>query len=190
MSDDKKAGGPPDDSGGASDDSKDLKDTVSHDSYKKVLDEKKRLAKEHADLKSKFDEIEQKRLEEAGNDKALITEMKRKNKELEDKFKGSIRNFTEKTVKQSFNREAEKMGCIDSDLAFKACDLSDLDVGDDFELDAGKVKTMLQNLQKSKPHLFKKDASAPRDTNPGKSIDGKNLDQMTTEELWAEFKKS
>ena len=175
---------------GSADDGK--KDTVSYDSYSKLLGEKKKLQSEFAEMRSKIDEIEQAKLEAEGKVKEALENQKKLTENYKSKNIEIVKNVSNKAVRSQFMREAEKLGCIDADLAMKACSFDDLDITDDFEFDNQKLVAKISELTKNKPHLFKKDFKLPADLHPNnQAIASKPLVDMTEAELktlWKQIK--
>lgn len=175
--------GKPDDASGG-----DGSKTVSYESHNKLLGEKKSIQKERDELKARLDELENERLEKEGDFKKQNETLKAQLKEQKDKFSGFSQKVSEKVVKAQFAREAEKLGCIDADLAFQVCDISDLDLSENFEFDPKVLSEKIQGIMKAKPHLFKKEVNRPRDKNPSnKGPSGKSFAEMTTAELYSEL---
>ena len=72
----------------------------------------------------------------------------------------------------------------------KAVSFEDLDITEDFEFDETKVDLKIQELTKSKPHLFKKDLKLPPDVTPGQTTtEGKSFKDMNLKELQEAYKK-
>jgi hypothetical protein len=164
--------------------------SVSYDSHAKLLSEKKRLAKEFDLMKARLEEIENQKLEAEGDLKKQNENLRLKLKEKEDRLSGTVKTFADKAVKTQFQRTAEKFGCVDAEMAFRAVDLNDLDLDEDFNFDEKVLTAKIEELAKQKSYLFKKDVSAPRDRTPG--INGpaaKSTDEMNTDEMWAELRK-
>lgn len=161
-----------------------LEKSVSHDSYVKLLGEKKKMQEKLSELQAHKDQIEQEKLQAEGQWKALAE----KNKQLADEFKSKnlniVKQVSEKAIRSQFLREAEKLGCLDSDLAFKAVSFEDLEITEDFEFDNQKLVGKIQELGKSKPHLFKKEFKLPNDQIPNnQSISQKPLTDLNENEL-------
>jgi len=157
---------------------------VSHASHTKLLGEKKKLQEKLGELQALKDQSDNEKLQAEGQWKALAE----KNKTLADEFKSKnltiIKQVTEKAVRSQFLREAEKLGCVDSDLAFKAVSFDDLEITEDLEFDTHKIVTKIQDLTKSKPHLFKKNFQLPPDQIPSNGqMASKNLSELTENEI-------
>lgn len=165
------------------------KDTVSHESWKKLLGEKKALQTKFADMQSKLDEIEQAKLEAEGKVKELNEKLKKDLESSRQKNVEIVKTVSNKAVRSQFFREAEKLGCLDPEIAMKACSFDDLEITDDFEFDNQKLVTKIQDLVKSKPYLFKKDVKIPKDFVP-KGGEGEQipLEKMTPEQLKERYK--
>lgn len=160
------------------------KGSVSYDSYSKLLGEKKKMQEKLGELQAYKDQLEQEKLQAEGQWKELAE----KNKKLAEDFKAKnlniIKSVSEKAVRSQFFREAEKLGCVDADLAFKALSFEDLEITEDFEFDNQKLVGKIQELTKAKPHLFKKDFKLPPDQIPNNSaISTKPLSELSEQEI-------
>ncbi len=186
---DPSSGGAPASSGGTTDD-KDPStqpNTVSYESHKKLLDEKKRIALEADTLRKRLDEYESSKLEEQGKFKESYEKAAKRSKELEDKLKLTEAKYGFKTVKSQVVAEASKAGCVDPEALVNLyqSDLSGLDIDADFNVNAESVKTLVERAQKEKAYLFSKQAPKVHSGLPSKSgsVGNKAINEMTTEEL-------
>lgn len=160
------------------------KDNVSYDTFSKLLSEKKKLQTEMSEVKAYRDQLEADKLQAEGKWKELAEN----NKKLADEFKSKnlniVKTVSEKAIRSQFLREAEKLGCVDAEIAMKACSFDDLEVTEDFEFDNQKLVSKIQDLTKSKPYLFKKDFSLPKDMTPNNgSLGSKKIEDLSIEEL-------
>lgn len=182
-------GGKPGEASGDPDDVQASK-SVSYESHSKLLGEKKKLQKDYEDMKARLDAIENEKLEKEGDFKKHNETLKSQLKEQKEKFGQFSKKVSERVIKTQFAREAEKLGCVDADTAFKVCDIQDIELDDNFEFDSKSLSEKLQGLMKEKPFLFNKDVSKPRDQVPSnKGPGGKDFSQMSTEELYKELAK-
>lgn len=159
------------------------KKTVSYDSFQKLLGEKKKTQQAMEELNQRLEQYEQEKLEAEGklkesneNLKALLAKSKLREKEL-------AQTVQSKVIRRQFLSEAEKLGCLDADLAFQALDLSDIDVNDEFELDQAKLTEKLTDLTKNKSYLFKKEVQTPNHVTPSNGGGAVNLSDLSDAEL-------
>jgi len=160
------------------------KESVAYETFSKLLGEKKKLQSEMSEMKAYKDQLEAEKLQAEGKWKELAEN----NKKLADDFKSKnlniVKNVSEKAIRSQFMREAEKLGCLDAEIAMKACSFDDLEVTEDFEFDNQKLVGKIQELTKSKPFLFKKDFKMVQDINPSNnSISTKPLTDLSENEL-------
>lgn len=160
------------------------KESVAYETFSKLLGEKKKLQSEMSEMKAYKDQLEAEKLQAEGKWKELAEN----NKKLADDFKSKnlniVKNVSEKAIRSQFMREAEKLGCVDAEIAMKACSFDDLEVTEDFEFDNQKLVGKIQELTKSKPYLFKKDFKMVQDINPSNnSISTKPLTDLSESEL-------
>lgn len=141
------------------------KDSVSYESYRKVVGAHKNMQEKFSLLESELRTLKEDKLMSEGKKDEVMESLRTKNKELESKLQTSIGNFAYKAVSGEVAKEAMKLGCVDADALIQLVDLGELDVSDDFMVDAEQVKTMLEDVKKKRPYLFQKEAP--------KFIDGK-----------------
>jgi len=175
---------------GGADDSKDsvntenaeVKALKSHS--EKLLAEKKKLAKDHDDLKQKLATMEQQSLEAQGKYKEMYEQAKKTAEDKEVQVKNLVKEFGSKTLKSSFTQEAQKAGCIDAEALYRLVDLGTVEIGDNFSFNQDQLKTVLVEAQKSRSYLFNKEASAPKDATPNNKQQNGTLDlsKLTFEE--------
>ena len=160
------------------------KESVAYETFSKLLGEKKKLQSEMSEMKAYKDQLEAEKLQAEGKWKELAEN----NKKLADEFKAKnlniVKNVSEKAIRSQFLREAEKLGCVDAEIAMKACSFDDLEVTEDFEFDNQKLVGKIQELTKTKPYLFKKDFKMVQNINPSNnSISTKSLTDLSENEL-------
>lgn len=160
------------------------KNSVSYESYQKVLNEKKKSQEKLNEIQSRLDEYEQAKLEAEGKLKEALDNQKK----LAEKYKNDnveiVKRVGTKAAKSQIAREAEKLGCVDVDAAFNLLDLSGLEMNEEFEYDNKTLSEKIQGFAKAKPYLFKKDFKLPNDVNPNNgSIPTKNLSELSESEI-------
>lgn len=184
MSEQNPSGKPAEASGDAA------KESVAYESYAKLLSEKKKLQSEHVETKAKLEEYEQAKLEAEGKLKEANENLKKMLSQSKTEKVELFKKVADKSVRQQFFREAEKLGCADPELAMKAVNFDDLEITEDFEFDSQKLSGKIQELTKTKPFLFKKDFKIPQDITPSnKPAPQKSFKDMTPSELIEEYKK-
>lgn len=162
----------------------DKKNSVSYDSFQKVLGEKKTMQKTVDEMKLKLAEYEEKALSQETDLKKQNELLQKKLKETNDKALSSVKMFNEKVVKSKFQAEAAKLGCLNADLAYKAIDLTNIEIGENFELDSDSIKTAIEGFAKANPYLFKNDVPAPRNGKPANdSSGGIDFKKMSSTEI-------
>lgn len=140
------------------------KDVVSHESFKKVLDEKKSLAARLAAFEAK----EKEQLEKNGEFQKLYEEAKAKLAEVETQRKSERATFAYQTVASQFKAEAAKLGCKRLDALEKLVDLDELaaHVGSNYVVEDKALKSFVEKAQKDHDYLFAKEAPGFRDAPP------------------------
>lgn len=153
-------------SGGNGKDNKAGGDVVSHETYQKVLNEKKKRDSELAEYRTKLEQYEQEKLEADGKLKEANENLKKLLESAKNEKTELAKKVSDRVLFQQFAREAEKLGCVDVKMAYSALDISDVDVSADLEFDTKKLNEKLNNLAKEKSFLFKSDFKKPNDINP------------------------
>ena len=164
-------------------------DTVKHETYKKVLNEKKALQTKLAERDAIIAQAQQEKLEAEGKWQELAQANKKAADEFKEKNFNLVKNVADKTIKSQFKSLSEKLGCVNADTAYKVCNFDDLEVTEDFEFDQAKLESKIQELTKQHPYLFKKDLKIPADVIPGKSGSAKLPSEMSTDELLNHYKQ-
>jgi hypothetical protein len=130
---------------------------VSHQSYRKAVEEAKRERQQKRALEAKLKDFEDQRLSEQGNKDELIKSLRSK-LDAEAKGKKEIYGaFARKSINAQLKSAALEAGCIDPDAVMSLSDLSTLEVDPNtFEADHDEIKEVISGLKKSKPYLFQK----------------------------------
>ena len=166
------------------------KDSVSYDSHLKLLNEKKKAQQDLADTKAKLEEYEQAKLEAEGKLQQALENQKKIAQAEKEKGIKIFKTASEKAIRSQFLRKAEALGCVDADMAMKACDFSELQLTEDFEFDDKQLDSKIQELTKSKPYLFKKEFTLPPDVTPGgQTPANKSINDLSIDELKARWGK-
>lgn len=148
-------------------------DTVAHATYKKTVDEVKKLKEQLRLRDEKLSKAEQEKLEAEGKKDELIASLKSKNSELETSNKKTLNNFIFSSLDSQVREEAARLGCVDTDAVVKLADLTELEVSDKtFKADKGELTKLLEKMKKDKPYLFSKTGPKINTKMPnGKSVD-------------------
>lgn len=163
-------GGEPQGSGGTdqdkNQDQKPKQDVVSHDTYKKVLDEKKAM---QARLQA-FEAKEKEELAKSGKFQELYEAEKAAREKLEKEAREERAVFAYTSVASQVKSEALKLGCMRPDALERLLDLDELSgkVGKNFVVDQDALKAFVEKAAKDHDYLFKKEAAGFRDAPPSK----------------------
>ena len=187
----KGARGAPSDSGGVEAESKDQaehsqsgertsnKDVVNYETYRKLLSEKKRLEEKFTDMDSQLRTLMDEKLSAEGKTAELLDTTKKRLSETEVKYKKAVGAFAFKSISGAVEREALKLGCTNVNDLVQLSDLSEIEVGDDFQVNLDQVKELVDRQRKERPYLFSKSVSAPRvgagATTPNTQVDWTKL---------------
>lgn len=152
---------------------------------KEVSNEAKGYRQKLAEEKREKENLQKKSLEDQGQFKELADIYKGKAEAAEaqaDKLKSA---FAMKIVADSVALEASKLGCVDTDALIQLVDLDQFPIGENFNIDRGNVRTILEEFKKGKPYLFQKQAPKIVDGTPSNApvIAGKKLEEMTGKDI-------
>jgi len=170
----------------------DKKDSVSYDTYQKVLAEKKAKDAKLAELSAWKQQQEQKDMEVQGKSSELIAALRAQVEEKDKALKQTRQAYGEKVVFESIKAEAAKVGCVKPDALIKLADWSTVEVKDDFSVNQDDLSRVILQAQKEHDYLFKKQVNAPKDGHPSTGsgqFASKSIDKMTSSEL-VEYAKS
>lgn len=184
-----------DDAGGDSEQGKNQ--TVSFDSYQKLLKEKKTLQSKFSELEEKVSTLTLEKTQAEGNKDEAINSLKKQNDELKGKLDKTTKTFAWTTLTGQIKQEATKQGCKDPEKLIRLMDDEDLrsiEIGENFAIDSSSVKAVIEKSKKENGFLFETSAKPP--AAPGKPgnkppVEGeKSLKDMTLAELKAEYLKA
>lgn len=169
----------------------DKKDSVSYDSHKKLLDEKKKVADENKALKERLEAIENEKLQASGKDKELAEKLRKELEEERSRAKQSQERIVKDRVENTLKSAAEKAGLTMPFEKFaKLVDLSTVDVNaDTLEVNAKDIERVLEKAREDMPYLFGKTKVDVNNVNPNeksKSESGstiKDLSKKSVDEL-------
>lgn len=183
--DNKGAGGAPDDAAGGG-----KSDTVSHESYQKVLDQKKSFQSKYEEQQAEMQKLKE-QIENAELEKAKAREDQTEYiKKLEEKLEGFKENeanrkkkATLSKVQQSFKSLAEKEGCknVDHLLVFASSKLKEVKVNpENGNFDEDDIKTIVESAKKENDYLF---------ASEGKGVDDIQHTKPKQEDYISELRK-
>lgn len=151
---------------------------------KEVSLEAKTYRQKLAEEKKRIADLERKKLEEGGQFQELANRYKLDAEtalERADKLKQA---FALKTVSDKVAVEAAKLGCVDPELLSSVLPLDQIKVDEMFNVDAVSVKTLIEDVKRSKPYLFQKAAPKISDVTPNSSAPpAKPIDKLSAKEL-------
>lgn len=145
--------------------------TVSYETHRKLLDEKKKAAEELKALKERLDAIENEKLASEGKSKELADKYR---KELEDeRLKGqqAKQRIVKDRVENSLKLEATKAGLnMPFERFAKLVDLDTIEVdADTLEVNSRDIQRVLEKAREDMPYLFGKTKVDVNNIDPSKS---------------------
>jgi len=167
------------------------KESVSYESFQKVLAEKKAAQEKQRQYEAKLAELEQASLAEQGKWKELAEKAQIELKAEREKATKIVKTFGQELFSREAKNVALQMGVIPQavDDVLKVGDWTNIEISEDFRIDQEKIKESILKLQKEKSYLFAKQATAPKDVNLSQGgVAGKSVEQMSREEIAAALK--
>jgi len=176
------------------------KESVSYDSFKKVLDQRKSDQEKLRSAQSKVEEFEI-RMRDIENDK-LAAEGKKD--ELIERYKGQLgekenevnklkSTFGLSVLNKAIEAEAQRKGCTDPSKLMKLIDPADLkglEIKDDFSISGESLESLVDKAQKENSFLFKTNKVIIKDEMPSNEIRTVKEDKpKTSDGLIAAYKR-
>lgn len=139
-----------------------------------LLDEKKKISSENAELKAKLEAIENEKLESQGKYADINKSLKEKLGEVEKKLQDTTKTYAYASVTSVIKQKALEMGAVNADKVLKLMDKADLElitIDDAFRPDMDAVSMVLEKMKKENEDigLFKKNVPATKDVAPNSS---------------------
>lgn len=164
------------------------KQSVSYDTYRKVLGTLKKKEEMLSALEAKAMELENAQLAEQGKYKEMFEKLKAEQKQKEDDFKKKESLFVKHNLKNTVARYAKELGAIDGsvDDIYKVTDWSEIEFKEDYSVNEDQVKQKVSELTSQRPWYFKKQVSAPKDVvlgGNGSSGSTTDLSKLSYDEL-------
>lgn len=145
----------------------------------KLVLENKKYRQRAQELEKKLQLAENEKLAEQGKWKELADQKTKALQEYEQKLKESNTKYAYKVVTSQIVAEASRLGCVDPEALIQLAPVHELEVDEEFNVNTQSVKTLLDNMQKTKPYLFQKQAPQVKDGVPSskveKGVDWKKL---------------
>lgn len=165
------------------------KDVVAYTTYKKTVGEVKSLKAKLAELEAEKEVERQQRLQQEGKWKEAAEEWQKKAKDHETKSQDLLKSFGRKVFTSEAKAIAAELGANPDALddIIKVGDWSEVEIGEDFQVDREKLKAAVTKMQQAKPFYFKQQVNPPKTVNPGNGGAGsggsKSLESMSVDEL-------
>lgn len=140
---------------------------VDYETYQKTLVAEKNAKARLSQLESELEKIRQEKDLAEGNKDKVIEELKKHNDLLKSEFNKTKQTYAWSTLTGEIKREALKNGCKDPDKLIRLMsdeDLSSIEVGDNFSIDPGSLKEVIERSKKDNYFLFE---SSPKQAAPG-----------------------
>lgn len=172
------------------------KDSVSFDSHQKLLKEKKSLLSKYSELESMVSKLSQEKDMAEGNKDKVIDELKKQNQQIKSDFEKTKQTYTWSTLTSEIKREAAKNGCKDPDKLLRLMsdeDLRSLEIGEDFSIDSGSLKELIEKNRKENHFLFDSSIKQTVAGIPSKKPpveQEKSIKELSLDDLWAAYKQS
>ena len=166
----------------------DVKDSVSYDSHRKLLGEKKDLQAKYEKLMEEMDSVRGEKLKAEGNKDELLKQYEDKVRNLTQTLQKTKADYGWQVVSTQLSQAASKAGCIDTEALMKLePGFDSIEVGDNFKVQDEDVSRVIELAKDKYSYLFKKQAPETKTVTPGvdaKDIKGggSDLSKMTLKE--------
>jgi hypothetical protein len=171
------------------------KDSVSFDSFQKLLKEKKSKDSKLSELEKELVTLrDEKNLAEGKKEEVLVSQKKRI-EELEKTLRTKDQTYAWSTLTGEIKRESMKYGCKDPDKLIRLMsddDLKSIEVGEDFSINKDTLKEVIERSKKENYFLFgetQKITTVGKPSNSPVNENTKSIKDMSIDELRAEYKK-
>lgn len=171
-------------------------DSVAYESYQKALHQKKKAQTENAELQAELKALREEKLQREGKIEELNATYKTERDQFEAELKKTKQQYAWNSLTNSIKAEAEKHGCLDTDLLIKAIDDDDLNrinVGENFSIDNESLNSVIADTKKKKPMLFKASSVPVANGTPNTKVEKpakKQMKDMSLDELREAYKNS
>ena len=173
------------------------KDFVKHESYLKVLNEKKAKQAEAEKLASELKEFKQEKMKRDGKQSELLTTYEKEIAELKGKLQNTNKNYAWSTVTGAIKSAAKLAGCTDSEKLIRLMsdeDLKDLStqLDDSFQVPKETLGKLIEKNKKENHFLFKSTEKKTAKGNPATKMETGNIDlsKLSLAELKEMHKKT
>lgn len=170
------------------------KGTVEYSTYQKTLSAEKNAKAKLSELQTELERIRQEKDLAEGNKDKVIEELRKHNDLLKSEFNKTKQTYAWSTLTGEIKREALKSGCKDPDKLIRLMsdeDLRAIEVGDNFSIDSGSLKEVIERSKKDNYFLFE---SSPKQVAPGlpgkKPPEENDITKLSKEEILARLKRS
>lgn len=180
----------------ASGDSEVKKDSVSLDSHRKLLSEKKNLQAKYQELENQLASIRQQKDLAEGNKDKVIEELRKSNDSLKSEFEKTKQTYAWNVLTSEIKREAVRNGCKDPDKLLRLMsddDLKALEVGDNFSIEHNSLKEVIEKNKKENHFLFEsspKAVAAGQPSTKSPVAPDKKISELSLEELKTLYKST
>ena len=163
-------------------------DQVSYDSYKRVLDEKKRTQEKLKELEDFKAKIEMDEKERQGKHTEVIEALRAENLKLKSEFDQKTQSFAYSKFEDQIKNYAVKEGCVNPDKLMRLLtkeQMKSVEIADNFQVNKDDLKRLIDGLkdEHSDIGLFKA-------TNPnfipvtgGTKVQSTSLGEMSKDEI-------
>ncbi len=171
-------------------------DSVAYESYQKALHQKKKVQTENAELMAELKALREEKMQRDGKLEELSHTYKAERDKFESELKKTKQQYAWNSLTSSIKAEADKHGCLNSDLLIKALDDEDLNrinVGDNFSIENESLTSVIADSKKKLPMLFKSSSIPAANGTPNAKIEKpkmKDIKDMTDDEIREAYKNS
>ena len=141
--------------------SSDAKDTVSYETHKKLLAQRKADQERLRELEAKFQSIEESKLEAEGRKDELVESLRKRLEEKDNALNDIQKQYATKTLTEQIKAKAVELGCKPNyaDKLIRLMDDSDLksiQVDENYMANHDDLRMVLEKTKKDVPDFFSK----------------------------------
>jgi len=153
---------------------KQQKDQVAYDTYRKVLGEKKKRDEQLQQMAEKLKTLEQKEMEAKGEQQKLIEALRRDLSEKDHKLKEVHQNFAWNNLESQLKTYAASHGCKKPDALVKLMDAADfegIEVNDMYQVNGDDLARVVNKYKNDYPEFFGRSTPRVEDGTPSNKVE-------------------
>jgi DNA repair exonuclease SbcCD ATPase subunit len=170
-------------------------ESVSYEAYRKLLGQRKADQDRLKELESRFQNVEESKLESEGKKDELVNSLRSRLEEKEKNLQSVQQKYAMTTLTDQLKSKAIQMGCKPAyaDKLIRLMDSNDLksiQVDDNYRVNMQDLEVVLDKAKKEVPDFFGKVVSIADATPMGEfKVNKPSIEKMSTQDLINAYKK-